>query len=91
MKFNLYVIAKYLREFSNKLKQFVKSISDYFKNCLINIIKSHLVWDLTDPRFALATVVTRLPSLETSLDATGVDFSGEPVVPDGTFESKLLP
>lgn len=34
--------------------------------------------------------VIRLPSLETNLDASTVDFSGGPVVPDGMFVN-LLP
>lgn len=33
--------------------------------------------------------VIRLPSFETSLDATTVDFSGGPVVADGMFVNRL--
>lgn len=42
------------------------------------------------PRFSLCSGVIRLPSAETSLDAIAVGCSGEPVVPDGTFDN-LLP
>ena len=47
-------------------------------------------WGAISRLFCVFSEVIRLPSLETNLDATTVDFSGGPVVPEGMFDS-LLP
>ena len=52
---------------------------------------THLFCKFEMSRFDLVfSEVIRLPSLETNLDASTVDFSGGPVVPDGMFVN-LLP